>query len=152
MNVPPLLTTAVLLLPSDVDCATRTVWGEARGEGDAGQVAVGWVIRTRAEWKPSQWWGASIEGVCKCPWQFSCWNADDPNAAHLAGPSSDLEGYDDIHAVVSGVLLGGVADPTGGATHYLRRGSWAPWMRSATARNIKPVSIGHHDFYALGPH
>ena len=26
----------------DVDVLARTIWGEARGEGRAGQIAVGW--------------------------------------------------------------------------------------------------------------
>lgn len=152
MNGLQRLTTAILLTPADVACAARTVWGEARGEPELGQVAVAWAIRTRAEWTPAAWWGISISGVCHAHAQFSCWNPDDPNAARLAGPVSDLEGYDDIHAVVSGVLLGMAPDPTGRATHYVRRGSPASWLAACRALGIKPVSIGRHDFYALGPH
>ena len=33
----------------DVDVLARTIWGEARGEGRAGQIAVGWAIRNRVE-------------------------------------------------------------------------------------------------------
>ncbi len=29
----------------DVDVLARTIWGEARGEGSAGQIAVGWPQR-----------------------------------------------------------------------------------------------------------
>ena len=67
----------------DVDVLARTIWGEARGEGFAGQVAVGWAIRNRVEadlgndGKPD-WWGEGYVGVCKAPWQFSCWNKNDP--------------------------------------------------------------------------
>jgi N-acetylmuramoyl-L-alanine amidase len=148
----PRLTTAVLLRPGDIETASRTVWGEARGEGDAGQTAVAWVIRTRVEWNPPSWWGISISGVCHAHAQFSCWNPDDPNAARLAGPVSELEGYGDIFAIVSGVMIGGIPDPTGSATHYVRRGTPASWLAACRALGVKPVSIGHHDFYALGPH
>ena len=33
----------------DVDVLARTIWGEARGEGRAGQIAVGWAIRNQVE-------------------------------------------------------------------------------------------------------
>lgn len=33
----------------DIDVLARTIWGEARGEGLAGQIAVGWCIRNRVE-------------------------------------------------------------------------------------------------------
>jgi len=138
--------------PGDIDCAARTVWGEARGEIEAGQVAVAWVIRTRARWTPPAWWGGSIAAVCRKPFQFSCWNASDPNAARLAGPRAALEGFDGILAIVSDVMVGDIPDPTGGATHYKVRGTSASWDGAVVARGLTPVSIGSHDFYALGPH
>ena len=33
----------------DQDILARTLWGEARGEGVAGQIAVAWSIRNRVE-------------------------------------------------------------------------------------------------------
>lgn len=145
-------TTAVLLRAGDIEIASRTVWGEARGEGEAGQIAVAWVIRNRAEWSPPAWWGISISGVCQKPFQFSCWNTDDPNAARLAGPTSALEGFSEIFSIVSAVMISGIPDPTGSATHYKVHGIPASWDAAVASRGIKPVSIGRHDFYALGPH
>ena len=60
----------------DQDILARTLWGEARGEGVAGQIAVAWSIRNRVEMdlhndgKPD-WWGEGYAGVCKKPYQFS---------------------------------------------------------------------------------
>lgn len=67
---------------SDIDTLARTLYGEARGEGPRGLIAVANVIVNRAE--RGGWWGNSIETVCRKPWQFSCWNANDPNSAKLA--------------------------------------------------------------------
>ncbi|MGG6879769.1 UNVERIFIED_CONTAM: cell wall hydrolase, partial [Pseudomonas aeruginosa] len=34
--------------PSALDTLTKTIWGEARGEGREGMIAVAWVILNRA--------------------------------------------------------------------------------------------------------
>lgn len=72
----------------EIDVMARTLWGEARGESHTGIVAVAWVILNRAradigaDGKPD-WWGEGIIGVCCKPWQFSCWNENDPNRAKM---------------------------------------------------------------------
>jgi len=74
----------------DRDILARTLWGEMRGEGVAGQIAVAWSIRNRVEMdlhndgKPD-WWGEGYAGVCRKPYQFSCWNKSDLNFACLSG-------------------------------------------------------------------
>ena len=68
------------------DVVARTLWGEARGEGVAGQIAVAWVIRNRVhDANPRSWWGEGYIGVCHKSWQFSCWNPGDPNYPYLSG-------------------------------------------------------------------
>ncbi|VVO24210.1 hypothetical protein PS723_04459 [Pseudomonas fluorescens] len=68
------------------DILARTLWGEARGEGLAGQIAVAWTIRNRVnDGKAKSWWGEGYAGVCLKAWQFSCWNKNDPNYAYLSG-------------------------------------------------------------------
>ncbi|RYE62086.1 MAG: cell wall hydrolase, partial [Oxalobacteraceae bacterium] len=70
----------------DRDVLARTVWGEARGEGINGMVAVAWTIRNRVEdAKDRSWWGEGYSGVCQRPYQFSCWNSNDPNYPYLCG-------------------------------------------------------------------
>lgn len=55
-----------------------TILGEARGEGKGGMYAVACVISQRA--KERKLTGAQ---VCLQPWQFSCWNKNDPQRPHL---------------------------------------------------------------------
>ncbi|AZD06253.1 Cell wall hydrolase [Pseudomonas chlororaphis] len=70
----------------DRDLLARTLWGEARGEGLAGQIAVAWTIRNRVnDGKAKSWWGEGYAGVCQAPYQFSCWNKNDPNYPFLSG-------------------------------------------------------------------
>lgn len=46
---------------TDRDILARTLWGEARGESLAGQIAVAWTIRNRVnEGKAASWWGRAM--------------------------------------------------------------------------------------------
>lgn len=136
----------------DVLTLARTLWGEARGEPLDGQIAVAWVIRNRAT--RARFAGRLVGSagapahVCLAPWQFSCWNDNDPNRAKLLVLREDqCRGQ---VGVASNVLDGLVADPTNGADHYhtidppgwatLWPPDWVPSMRE-TAR------FGGHVFY-----
>ncbi|MDB5358833.1 MAG: cell wall hydrolase [Rhodospirillales bacterium] len=130
---------------ADIDATTRTVWGEARGEGLAGWVAVIWVILNRA--RHPAWWGATPAQVCEKPEQFSCRNANDPNDAKLEALSPTDPAYVAIETAVRAVFGGHIPDPTHGADHYEVIGTKAPWARGRTPS----ATIGHHAFYALGP-
>lgn len=129
------------------DAVIRTVYGEARGEGSEGQAAVAWVIRNRAS-RPA-WWGSTLYGVCHRPYQFSCWNASDPNAALLANLAENDPDYLRIGVVVDLVLSGATPDPTGEATHYKVTGTKASWDTSAALKT--EIIIGRHSFCKLGP-
>jgi len=128
--------TAVALTyePGELDTLTRTVWGEARGEADAGRVAVAW-------------WGGSIGAVCRKPRQFSCWNEEDPNCAKLTALAVDDPLYQHILGLCRDVLAGRVPDSTGGADHYQVIGTGAAWSHGKKPSAI----IGRHAFYRLGP-
>lgn len=133
-----------MVAENELDILARTLWGEARGEGLAGMIAVGHVIQNRA--KRPAWWGKDIISVCQKPWQFSCWNRDDPNYQFLSGlkpiPSAEFE---KARQAASSVLEGKQIDPTGGATHYYAKSMKTPprWTKGA-----KPtVTIGNHRFF-----
>ena len=55
-----------------------TILAEARGEGKRGMYAVACVISTRTKER-----GKTGAQVCVQPWQFSCWNKNDPQRSHL---------------------------------------------------------------------
>jgi spore germination cell wall hydrolase CwlJ-like protein len=128
----------------DVDVLARTLWGEARGEGAAGMVAVGWTIRNRAA-KPG-WWGRDIVSVCQAPWQFSCWNKNDPNYPYLSGAKQIPAGeYLRAREAALAVISGSQPDPTGGATHYYATTMAKPPAWAAKAK--RTATIGRHVFF-----
>ena len=46
---------------NDRDILARSLWGEARGESLAGQIAVAWTIRNRVnDGKTKSWWGEQL--------------------------------------------------------------------------------------------
>lgn len=128
----------------DLDVLARTLWGEARGEGAAGMVAVGWTIRNRAA-RPG-WWGRDIVSVCQAPWQFSCWNKNDPNYPYLSGAKPiPAREYLKAREAALAVIGGSQPDPTGGATHYHATTMARPPTWAAKAK--RTAVIGHHVFF-----
>lgn len=135
----------------DIDVLARTIWGEARGEGKAGQIAVGWTIRNRVEMdlgkdgKPD-WWGEGYEGVCRAPWQFSCWNKNDPNYPYLSGARQIPRAqYTLAREAALAVIEGRQPDPTGGATHYYA--TTMPKAPAWAAKAKRTMKIGQHVFF-----
>lgn len=137
---------------TDIDCMARTIYGEARGEVWEGKVAVAWVIRNRAE--KGGWWGDTIETVTRYPWQFSCWNKNDPNRERLLTTDPSDAYFVQCLAATAAVLGGIEPDPTGGACHYHTAAVQPTWAGlkfdedgKVTKWREPDVKIGHHLFY-----
>lgn len=131
----------------DRDILARTLYGEARGESLAGQIAVAWTIRNRVnDGKDKSWWGEGYTGVCQAPYQFSCWNKNDPNFTYLSG-AKQIPFRELAQARIAGdqVIDGKVPDPTGGATHYYATAMKKPPAWAAKAKQT--VVIGGHVFF-----
>jgi spore germination cell wall hydrolase CwlJ-like protein len=131
----------------DRDVLARTLWGEARGESLVGQIAVAWTIRNRVnDGKTKSWWGEGYAGVCLKPYQFSCWNKNDPNFAYLSGAKSiPFREFAQAQIAADQVIAGKVPDPTGGATHY-----YATSMKAAPAWTQgakQTLKLGQHIFF-----
>lgn len=136
----------------DIIVGSKTVIGEARGQGFMGQVAVAWVIRNRAQ--HARWWGGpDWESVCLQPWQFSCWNENNPNLDLLkrltVGDIFGGEIFRQCTRAVLSVYDAVIPDPTGHATHYVVTSCLKdPDLRPAWADELKFTrAIGDHSFF-----
>lgn len=117
-----------------------TIWRESRGEGHDGMVAVGHVILNRS--KAGGMWPSDPEKVCLQPYQFSCWNTDDPQRA-VYPLDTDMVFLDSQRIWDQ---VNSTADPTGGATYYLNPAA-VKVNQFATPQYVKTAEIGHHFFY-----
>lgn len=136
---------------SDVQVLALTGYGEARGEPVTGLIAVMQVVMNRVA---DPRWPATVPGCCLQPWQFSCWNRNDPNRALLlviagalaegrAMPGAARRPMAEALHVADGVMTRAYRDLVFGACHYHAQGVSPNW-----ARGRKPITtIGHHLFY-----
>ncbi|NQU58997.1 MAG: cell wall hydrolase [Rhodospirillales bacterium] len=136
-------------LPRDaeVELLARTLYGEARGETVRGKEAVACVIINRvkrARERGGYWWGDSLGLVCQKPWQFSCWNAGDPNLKKITAVAPDNRVFQSCIRIARRAATGALDDLTGGATHYHTKGVNPPWSRA----KAPSLEIGNHLFYA----
>lgn len=108
-------------MTDDIDTLARTIYGEARSGGRTLMSAVASTILNRVA--KQTWYGLTISEVCKKNngkgiYQFSCWNAADPNCEVI----NDVDDTDMIFCVAQVVaemaVNGKLADNTNGATHY----------------------------------
>lgn len=134
------------MIKKDVDILARTIWGEARGEGPLGMEDVAAVVVNRVKFSRARggyWWGNTIAEVCLAPWQFSCWNANDPNRARLdiVGPSDPA--FRVALDIANKAINGQLNDRTGGATHYHTRAVRPSWK----GQGQHTASLGAHEFY-----
>ncbi|OPZ78330.1 MAG: Cell Wall Hydrolase [Alphaproteobacteria bacterium ADurb.Bin438] len=123
----------------DIDILTRTLYGEARGESDAGVQAVANVIKNRAGLTKS------IKSVCLKPYQFSCWNEGDPNKSIITNLSVQDTTYQRCFNIAKRVVNGSLTDNTNGANHYHTSNIKPYWADDTKITAI----IGHHIFYKL---
>lgn len=119
----------------------KTIWGEARGEGEKGMQAVGNVILNRVS--RGGWYGASVKDVVLKPYQFSCWNENDINRSKIENLSfNDLQ-KSGAYEIAQKLISGKLGDITNGATHYHAKNIVPYWASSMS----KTAEIGNHIFY-----
>ena len=126
---------------SDLDIAAKTVWGEARSEGDLGMLAVACVIVNRAKRKAGR-----LADVCLKPFQFSCWNDNDPNRPLLDDLTLNDSSFQ-LAMLAALQVIQGLSFPcgVGTETHYYRAGSPVPhWA----VGKQKSFAIGRHIFFS----
>ena len=130
----------------DAHWMALTMWGEGRGEGEAGMLAVGHVIRNR--WQAKRH-GAFVTDTVSQAWQFSAWNEGDPNRAAMLNIDALPPGSRDhrlwltAKQLAADILGGRSADPTGGALFYHTTGVQPAW-----SQGLAPTAqVGSHLFF-----
>lgn len=132
---------------SDLDVVARTLYGEARGEvakvGIIALEAIASVIWNRLK-NPGRF-GVTPKEMCLKPYQFSCWNLNDPNLPLLLSPlQNNVSGL--CYMAAEEFLANRGTDVTNGADHYHSRWIHPPgWAEG----HLPVVDIGTHRFYRL---
>ena len=133
----------------EIDVLARTIYGEARSEPAPGMEAVACVVLNRvkiAHKMGGYWWGSTIIQVCQKPYQFSCWNKNDPNRETIENATEDDIHFATCLRIARRAVIGALRDTTNGATHYYADYIDEPYW----AKDQKPVTkIGRHIFYRL---
>ena len=131
---------------SDIDVLARTIFGEARGETYTGKIAIANVVLNRAAlaMKHPHFGDGTITGACMVPWQFSCWNANDPNCQVINDVTDTDPIFADCLDIAELACNHKLDDMTGNATYYYAKGSPEPtWAVDKTPCAI----IGNHLFF-----
>lgn len=131
---------------SERELLARLLQAEAGTEGALGRLAVGSVIRNRAQ---AGGFGEGIRGVMMRPGQFSPLNSVTGYARGEQGRDfSAIEPSDLDYQIADLVLSGQAEDPTGGATHFYNPDISQPsWGQSAGGEWQR---IGRHIFGRTG--
>lgn len=118
------------------------VWREARGESSQAQLGVAYVICNRA--KGPKWYGGDIVDVVIKPYQFSSFNAKDPNAVKWPTPTDPS--FLSCLAAAEAAYITNKADPTDGALAYFDKSLDANppvWAKTLTPT----ITLGALHFY-----
>jgi spore germination cell wall hydrolase CwlJ-like protein len=131
----------------DAHWMALTMWGEARGDGEAGMRAVGHVIDNRRRAGAAN--PRYVTDTVSEAFQFSCWNRGDPNFEamldidSLPKDSRDYLLWRRARQLADEIMSGRSSDPTGGALFYHASGVAPRW-----SEGIAPVRrIGSHLFF-----
>lgn len=116
------------------------LWREARGEGDAGMVAVGCVLRNRVMRHRTNYY---IEVTA--PWQFSSITAKSDPQLGLYPREADTS-WQSAQRLAAGIIDRSIADVTDGATLYYDDsiGFPASWDKDKVKATVK---IGRINFF-----
>jgi len=134
----------------DLYTLARTIWGEARSEGYQGMVAVANVIMNRyAQARDSigkaRQFGSTVADICQKPYQFSAWNANDPNLNRMLNVTQSNQQFAQALSIAAKALAGNLPDITNGADHYHTGGVSPSWSRGRQT----VAKIGSHKFFYL---
>jgi N-acetylmuramoyl-L-alanine amidase len=131
----------IFLELSDAELLARLIFGEARGESDIGKLAVAHVVFNRV--KDGRRYGKNLREVIFRPWQFSCFNDNDPNLPKLAAEKISTYPIDKCRTIAGLALQNMTLDPTRCALLYHEESICPTWQKKA----FLLCQIDHHLFY-----
>jgi spore germination cell wall hydrolase CwlJ-like protein len=130
-----------------VDVLAMTLWAEAGTRSVRAIEALAAVVMNRvkrAEAGEAARWGRGVAGVCRAPFQYSCWNTHHPrHMLMLAVPQGD-PALAMCRRIATRAIAGLLADPTYGATHHHAEEELPVWARARTPC----AELGGFLFYA----
>jgi Cell Wall Hydrolase len=128
----------------DAHILALCIWRESRGEGMLGRRGVGCVVRNRIA--ADSYFGHDYSAVILKPYQFSSFNANDPNSN--LWPTDGTPDWMGCLAEANEVL-GGCDDVTNGALFYFS----PPLTQAPKAWGdvVPTASIGHLSFWKPAP-
>lgn len=131
----------------DLVALTGTLYGEIRGGDLEARQNVAQVIMNRFNKK----WAPTLRGVCYQPWQFSCWNVNDPNRSKiLTAATKDRAVWNSLLPIAQAALLGNNPDRVNGADSYFARSmTKKPYWAKAPAHET--FSDAWHEFWIARP-
>lgn len=150
---PAALTPAYDALAAQAEMDAALLAAVAKQEDAGAAEAVAWVVLNRAgcEIRPEGFTCARpflaviTEGRAFGTWRAGRWT---PSWGREWSHPLDVAELAEVEGEVTAVLLGYVPDPTGGATHFHRLGTWTPgWAPAPSAWRI----LGAHAFYREKP-
>ena len=130
---------------SELEILARTIEAEAGGESKKGKLAVGAVIKNRAD---QNRFGTDIRSVILFPSQFSPWNTYTSSEGGEQGKDmlgKRMKPSKDSYDAAKKILSGNYVDPTFGASHFVNPRISKPNWYDGFKRN-GTTKIGKHEF------
>lgn len=140
---------AALQSDAGAEILALTLWGEAadrpvRAIEALAALVMNRVRRAAGPEGPTHW-GRGVGGVCRAPFQFPCWNRNNPRHAALAEVPPGDAALAICRRIAKRAVSGGLPDPTGGATHVHDAASLPGWALGRAAA----AEIGGLCFYRV---
>ncbi len=128
----------------DIDILARTLYGEAESGNREDAQAIAAVIVNRSR---SGKWPSDISEVCLQPWQFSCWNSNDPNRQRILKAKGKW--FEACKAIAKLACSGKLGSSAYGATHYYATFIPAPrWAKGRKpCHEVKHRNGNKHVFF-----
>jgi spore germination cell wall hydrolase CwlJ-like protein len=133
------------------DVLALTLWGEAASRPVRAIEGVAAVVMTRVRLaaRPggTAHLGRGVAGVCRAPFQFSCWHPHHPRHAALAEtpPAAGDAAFEACRRIAARAMAGLLPDPTGAATHYHPAETLPRWALGL----VPTAEVGGLVFYRL---